>query len=316
MSAATSLAKRLLDGDRRAVARMITLIENEADGIELELQEIYPHTGQAHVIGVTGPPGGGKSTLVKELAQEFRKRGKTVGIIAVDPTSPFTGGAILGDRIRMQGLSGDPGVFIRSMASRGALGGLARATADAIKVLDAYGFQIILVETVGAGQGEVDIARAAHTTLVVEVPGMGDAIQVIKAGILEIADVFVVNKADREGTDKVALELKMMLDLDGQRKEWTPPIVKTVATSGEGIGDLADSLERHLEHLQSSGELERRRKDNTLRELVEATKEEFIGVLWRELGEEEIARLMQSILDRRVDPRSAAKQLVKQLVSS
>jgi LAO/AO transport system kinase len=293
---------------------MITWIENEADGIEVELQQIFPYTGRAHVIGVTGPPGAGKSTLVKEMAQDYRRRGKTVGIIAVDPTSPFTGGAILGDRIRMQGLSGDPGVFIRSMASRGALGGLSRATADAIKVLDAYGFAVILVETVGAGQAEVDIARAAHTTVVVEVPGMGDSIQTIKAGILEIADVFAVNKADREGADKVLLELKMMLDLDSQDDGWTPPIVKTVATSGEGVVDLVDAVERHLEHLKASGELERRRKDNSLRELVEATKQEFISELWGQLGDKEIAKLTQSILDRRVDPHSAAKQLVKNAI--
>lgn len=305
------LAQRLLDGDRRAAARLITLIENDADGIDLELQRIYPHTGQAHIIGVTGPPGGGKSTLVKELAREFRSRGMKVGIIAIDPTSPYTGGAILGDRIRMQDLSNDPGVFIRSMASRGALGGLSRATADAVKVLDAFGCEIVLVETVGAGQGEVDIARAAHTAIVVEVPGMGDEIQAIKAGILEIADVFAVNKADKDGADRVAIELEVMLGMNGKPSAWVPPVVKTVATSGQGVAELADAARRHLEHLKLSGELGQRLKDNTIRELVDAAKEEFIGELWYQLGEEEVANLTQSILDRRIDPRSAAKLLVR-----
>lgn len=305
------LVQRLLDGDRRAAARLITLIENEADGVELHLQRIYPYTGQAHVIGVTGPPGGGKSTLVKELAREFRAQGKTVGIIAVDPTSPFTGGAILGDRIRMQDLSNDQGVFIRSMASRGMLGGLARATADAIKVLDAFGCQIIMVETVGAGQGEVDIARTAHSTVVVEVPGMGDEIQAIKAGILEIADIFAVNKADRDGADRVALELEAMLSMNSAPRTWIPPIVKTIATSGQGIAELADALKRHLEHLKVSGELKQRLRDNTLRELVDALKEEFVGELWNQLGDQGISNIAQSILDKRIDPRSAAKQLVR-----
>ena len=309
------LAQRLLEGDRRAAARLITLIEKEVDGIELELQRIYPYTGQAHVIGITGPTGGGKSTLVKELAREFRARGKNVGIIAVDPTSPFTGGAILGDRIRMQDLSNDQGVFIRSMASRGMLGGLSRATADAVKVLDAFGCQIIMVETVGAGQGEVDIARTAHTTIVVEVPGMGDEIQAIKAGILEIADVFAVNKADREGADRVVMELEVMLSMNDKPRTWVPPIVKTVATSGQGIAELADALTRHIEHLKASGELDQRLKENTLRELIDAARDEFIGVLWRHLSEEDLASIMQSILDRRTDPRSAAKQLVSRFHS-
>ncbi len=207
------LVEAILSGDRRAIARLITHIENEVDDAHASLAQIYPHTGQAHIIGVTGSPGTGKSTLVNELAKAYRAADRRVGVVAVDPTSPFSGGAILGDRIRMRDLAGDPGVFVRSMATRGSLGGLARATADAIKVLDAAGFENIIVETVGAGQSEVEIAETAHTVVVVEAPGMGDDVQAIKAGILEIADIFAVNKADREGADRTASALEMMLDL-------------------------------------------------------------------------------------------------------
>jgi LAO/AO transport system kinase len=210
---AMELVEAVLAGERRVIARLITRIENDAEDAHISLAQIYPHTGQAHIIGITGAPGTGKSTLANELAKAYRASGRRVGVIAVDPTSPFSGGAILGDRIRMRDLAGDPGVFVRSMATRGSLGGLARATADAIKVLDAAGFEIIIVETVGAGQSEVEIAQTAHTVVVVEAPGMGDEVQAIKAGILEIADVFAVNKADREGADRTASALEMMLDL-------------------------------------------------------------------------------------------------------
>jgi LAO/AO transport system kinase len=213
MTQANDLAQRLLAGDRRALARLISRVENNGQEAIEALVALYPHTGQTHIVGITGAPGTGKSTLVNELAKAYRAAGVRVGIVAVDPTSPFSGGAILGDRIRMRDLSGDPDVFIRSMASRGNLGGLARATADVVKVLDAAGFQTVLVETVGAGQSEVEIARTAHTTLVVEAPGLGDDVQAIKAGVLEIADILVVNKADREGAEHTRRGLQMMLDL-------------------------------------------------------------------------------------------------------
>jgi LAO/AO transport system kinase len=256
------LVDRLLAGDRRAAAQLVTLMEDGGPSARDAIAALYPHTGRAHIVGVTGSPGTGKSTLVYELAKEFRARGRTVGIIAVDPTSPFSGGALLGDRIRMQKLSTDEGTFIRSMASRGQLGGLARATGDAIKVLDAFDRDLIMVETVGAGQSEVEIARAAHTVIVVDAPGLGDDIQAIKAGLFEIADIFVVNKADRDGAEKTYLTLQMMLDM-GQAsgaRQWRPPLLKTIALQGEGSVLVADAVEQHLKHLVESGQLQTRRR--------------------------------------------------------
>ncbi len=310
------MVERVLQGDRRAAARLISRIENRADGFQEDVRLLYPHTGRAHVVGVTGPPGAGKSTLVGNLAREFRRRGKTVGIVAVDPTSPYTGGAVLGDRIRMQDLTSDPGVFVRSMASRGALGGLSRATSDAVKVLDAFGSQIIFIETVGAGQAEVDIARAAHTVLVVEVPGMGDEIQVIKAGILEIADLFVVNKADRPRAERVVLELQMIVEAHARSGGWIPPILKTVATTGSGIPELADGVEDHLRHLGDTGEMEQRLQENAQRELMDAATEQFLQELHASLGDREISALAREIRERRLDPGSAGRELVRKLRSS
>src|SRR5215467_6366077 len=253
----SDIVERLRNGDRRALARVVTLIENGAPQARQILARLHALGGRAHIIGFTGSPGAGKSTLVMQLARELRRREQRIGIIAVDPSSPFSGGAILGDRIRMQELAGDPNVFIRSMASRGSLGGLAASTRDVVRALDAAGFDTIVVETVGAGQAEVEIVRAAQTVVVVTVPGMGDDIQAIKAGILEIADVFVVNKADRPGADQTAAELRMLLSLDEQRKEraWRVPIIKTNATTGEGVPELADKLVAHLAALLESGTL-------------------------------------------------------------
>jgi LAO/AO transport system kinase len=236
-------ADQILSGDRRALARAATLIENRRPEAETLLQELFPHTGRALVLGVTGPPGAGKSTLCDQLAQELRARRKTVGIVAVDPTSPYSGGAILGDRIRMQQHHADPGVFIRSMATRGWLGGLARATMEMTLLLDAAGFDVVMVETVGVGQDEVEIARLAEVTLVVLVPGMGDDVQALKAGIMEIADVFVINKADLPGSDKLERELKASMSLAHRPDGWTPAIVATVATEGKGVAEVWTAVE-------------------------------------------------------------------------
>jgi LAO/AO transport system kinase len=306
------LVDRLLAGDRRAAARLVTLMEDGGPLAREAIAALYPHTGHAHIIGVTGSPGTGKSTLVYELAKEFRSRGKTVGIIAVDPTSPFSGGALLGDRIRMQKLSTDEGIFIRSMASRGQLGGLARATGDAIKVLDAFGSDLVLVETVGAGQSEVEIARAAHTVIVVDAPGLGDDIQAIKAGLFEIADIFVINKADRDGADRSFLTLQMMLDLeeDNTPGEWRPPLLKTIALQGEGSAVLADAVERHLAHLRDSGQLHVRNTRLAQEELRRILSHELLDRLLGRVSSAEWDSLTQGIAERTIDPYAAADRLL------
>jgi len=311
------LVERLLTGDRRAIARLITTIENDRAEAQEALAALYPHTGRAHIVGVTGAPGTGKSTLVNELAKAYRKRGRTVGIIAVDPTSPFSGGALLGDRIRMRDLSGDQGIFIRSMATRGSLGGLARATADVIKILDAAGYQTIFVETVGAGQAEVDIAKTAHTTIVVEAPGLGDDIQAIKAGITEIADIFVVNKADREGADSTALALEMILDLDhlshlsSRGHRWRPPICKTIALHGEGVGAVVEAVEEHAAYLRESGNLQRRERERIEGELRSIITQEMARSFFERLDEAQFDSLIDSIIRRELDPYSAAALLLE-----
>lgn len=306
----TELIPRLRNGERRALARAITVVETGGAPARELLAAAYAYAGGAHVVGVTGPPGAGKSTLVTALAQEWRRRGVTVGIVAVDPTSPFTGGAVLGDRIRMQALGGDPGVFIRSMASRGRLGGLARATADAVALLDAAGFQVVLIETVGAGQGEVDIARAAHTTLVVEVPGMGDDVQSIKAGMLEIADVFVVNKADRDGADNVVRQLRAMLHLGEHRPGmWEPPVLKAVAAQGEGSAAIVEAAGRHAEHLRSSGQAGERATAAAERELAAAVQELALERLRGPAWDALVAR----VAARERDPYGAAMELLEGL---
>ncbi len=300
------LIARLRGGERRALARAISIVETGGPAARELLAAAYPYTGSTHVVGITGPPGAGKSTLVTALAQEWRSRGATVGIVAVDPTSPFTGGAVLGDRIRMQALGGDPGVFIRSMASRGRLGGLARATADAVAMLDAAGFEVVLIETVGAGQGEVDIARTAHTTLVVEVPGMGDDVQSIKAGVLEIADVFVVNKADREGADNTVRQLRAMLHLaDHKPGDWEPPVLTAIATAATGSPAIVDAATRHLAHLRDSGQAAERTRQAAERELAAAVQELALERLRGPAWEHFVAR----IAARERDPYGSAEEL-------
>jgi len=313
------LIKRLLAGDRRAVARLISMIENNGPEAREALAALYPHTGRAYVVGVTGAPGTGKSTLVNELAKLYRKKDRTVGIIAVDPTSPFSGGALLGDRIRMRDLAGDPGIFIRSMATRGSLGGLAQATADVIKVLDAAGYQMIFVETVGAGQAEVDIAKTAHTTIVVEAPGLGDEIQAIKAGITEIADVFVVNKADREGADSTAMALEMVLNFDhvsrlsSQSPTWRPPICKTIALHGEGVEAVAEAIEEHRAYLRESGEFQRRERERIEAELREMISQEMARRFFQRMDEGVLEDLVDRIARRELDPYSAVAMLLTKM---
>jgi LAO/AO transport system kinase len=299
------LVPRILSRNPRAVGRGVSILEDGGEGQRELVRRIYPQTGRARVVGITGPPGAGKSTLVDRLARLCRKRGETVGILAVDPTSPYTGGAILGDRIRMQTLYTDPGVFIRSMATRGAMGGLARASRDAVDLLDAAGFDWVLVETVGVGQDEVDVVRTVDTVAVVTVPGLGDDIQAIKAGILEIADVFVINKADREGVDRTARDLEMMLSL-GEHGEWLPPILKTVAAKDEGIDRVLAEIERHREHLSSSGEMERRRRSHLRLRVETILKERVVAAADRVLGvDREVARGY----DDKSDPYRVADRL-------
>lgn len=306
------LVQRLLKGDRRAVARIITLIENNAPEKETLLSKLFPHTGRAFILGVTGSPGAGKSSLVDSMTGYFRKQGLTIGIIAVDPTSPFSGGAILGDRIRMQDHALDKGVFIRSMGTRGSLGGLARATKEAIKMLDAYGRDIILVETVGVGQSELDIMGTADTTMVVLNPGTGDSIQTIKAGIMEIADIFVVNKCDRDGADKTAAEVNSMLDLGhGQNPNWRPPVVMTSTVDGRGITDLLAAIDRHREFSTSSGEFAKRRAQQLKAEVTETVEYYLKVMLWSKVqANVEMTKLLDDAADRKLNPYDIARRVL------
>lgn len=278
------------------------------------LRELYPHTGRAHIVGVTGPAGSGKSTLTNELVQEYRRRGQGVGVIAVDPTSAITGGALLGDRVRMLRAYGDPGVFIRSMATRGRMGGLARSTRDVVRVLDASGKDVVIVETVGVGQDEVDIARSAYTTLLVNVPGLGDDIQAIKAGILEIADILVLNKADREGANELLAQMRNMLTYTKPAPgEWRVPIQQTVATDGRGVGELVDAIGRHRDHLSSSGELQTRLRASLEEELVTLVQEAVGGRVRAALATPDSQALLAEVLSRDTDPFTTASGLLRQV---
>ena len=317
-ASATPIESRLIaDFDARrpaALARAISIVENQRPGFDTVLGTLHPRIGRARRIGITGPPGAGKSTITTQLATAYREAGLTVGIVAVDPTSPFTGGALLGDRIRMESVALDPGVYIRSLATRGSLGGLSAATRAVADVLDAYGFDRILMETVGVGQSELDIARAADTTVVTLVPESGDSIQTLKAGLMEIADIFVVNKADRPGADRVRTDIELMLGMRAgealrnvpahhgvdfkkvmnpariardaasteQTETWTPPVLRTVAAKGEGIADLITALDRHVRYLEASGELRRRRRQRLREQVIDVTEHKIRQRLWRD----------------------------------
>jgi len=306
------LIEKALAGDRRALARLLSLIEDDGPQARQALAALHPHTGRAHIIGVTGAPGTGKSTLVNEMAKALRTQGHTVGIVAVDPTSPFTGGAILGDRVRMRDLAGDPGIFIRSMATRGSLGGLARATSDAVKVLDAVGFEVVLVETVGVGQAEVDVARTAHTVIVVEAPGLGDDVQALKAGLLEIADILVVNKADRPGAGQTARALEVTLDLGRNNRSdgWRPPVLKTVALDGTGVEGVLEAVVQHRAYLQESGLWDRRERERARADLMRALEQALLDRLVQRVGAEELERWVERIATRETDVYAAVKRLI------
>jgi len=305
------LVQGALQGNRRSIAKTITLIENNEPEAQKIVSMLYPETGKAHVIGVTGPTGSGKSTLIEKLIRELRKRGKTVGVVAVDPTSPFTGGAFLGDRVRMQEHSTDEGVFIRSMANRNAPGGLAKATEDVIRVLDASGKDVVIVETVGAGQSEVEIVKVAHTVVVVLAPGLGDDIQAIKAGIMEIGDIFAVNKADRQNANKAISDIQAMLEMDTEKTGWKPSVLKTTALTGEGITELLAIIQEHKEYLKM-GALEANRKEKVETELTEAIKQKVAESIIEDLKRRgEWEKLTQEILARETDPYSAADMLLK-----
>jgi LAO/AO transport system kinase len=302
----------LLEGDRAAISRLMSIVESRRAGYREALRLLAPHTGRAYIIGVTGPPGAGKSTLVNALIKYYREKEKTVGVIAVDPTSAISGGAILGDRIRMLGFYSDPGVFVRSMASRGQLGGLAATTADLARVMDAAGIEIVLVETVGVGQDEMAIAGLADTTLLVQVPGMGDDVQALKAGILEIGDVLVINKSDREGADRLANQIKTVMRLlPAEEGAWIPPIVKTVASEGAGVEELGAAIEQHQAYLAEEGRLRARRRARLRDEVLERARDLLMRRLTRDLEETgALDPLLDDLAAGKLDPASAAQSII------
>lgn len=310
-----NMVERVVAGEKLAVSRSISWIENESPDAELLIKELYSHTGRAQIIGITGPPGAGKSTMTDKLIKAYRGKGKRVGVVAIDPTSPYSGGAILGDRIRMMDVSMEEGVFIRSMATRGSLGGLSAKTADAVKVLDAAGYEVIIIETVGVGQSEVDIVKNADTTLVVVVPGLGDDIQAIKAGILEIGDIFVINKADREGADRLHVEIEMMLDLNSEKSDWRPPIAQTIASKDQGISDVVQMIEDHTAYLKESGQLKIRREERVESEflamLTDGLQRKVLGPLKQT---HKLDDLVKDLASRKSDPYSEVKKVLEDVL--
>jgi LAO/AO transport system kinase len=300
---------QLRSGDVRTLARAISTVENRVPGWSELLKALFPHSGKARVLGLTGPPGAGKSTLVDQLARFYRKENHTVGIIAVDPTSPYTGGAILGDRIRMQEHFSDPGIYIRSMATRGSLGGLARTTADVATVLDASGRDLIMIETVGVGQDEVDIVRLADITILILVPGMGDDVQTIKAGIMEIADIFVINKSDRDGAENVEREIRTLQSLAIREDRWTPPIVKTVASQGTGIEELASAISDYEAYLQKGNLALNKSVENWQQRLVEMLRDVLLEKARTHLGDGNLARLAAEVAEHKRDPYTLIEEI-------
>ena len=303
---------RLLKGDKRAAAKLISLVENEDERAAEVLRELYQHTGKTHIVGITGPPGVGKSSLVFGLTKIIRERGKKVGIVAIDPTSRFTGGAILGDRIRMTELSTDEGVFMRSMGTRGHHGGIAKATTEAAMVLDAMGMDVVFVETVGAGQSQSMIWECVHTSVLVEMPGMGDEIQALKAGILEIGDIFVVNKSDKEGADQLVKELESVAEYKAMEQEWKPPVHTTIATDGQGIEDVVNSIENHLEYLKESGEYQKREEERAKGEFTRTVQDLLLKKAFAGEGsKKKFDELLREIMEKKTDPYTAAKKLLE-----
>ncbi|HTR26681.1 MAG TPA: methylmalonyl Co-A mutase-associated GTPase MeaB [Terriglobales bacterium] len=307
------MVARLRNGDPRALARAISTVENRQSGSVDLLKDLFAYSGHARVIGLTGAPGAGKSTLVDQLAKFYRRENQTVGIIAVDPTSPYTGGAILGDRIRMQDHHADPGIFIRSMATRGSLGGLARTTADVATVLDASGRDRILIETVGVGQDEVDIVRLADITVVILVPGMGDDVQTIKAGIMEIADIFVINKSDRDGAERVEREIRAMQSLDIRKDGWTPPIVKTVASEGTGTKELAAAIAEYETYLKSKNLLLQKNVENWRDRLVEMLRDAMLEKARAQIDEAKLSRYAAEVAEHKRDPYTLVEEIIGSL---
>ncbi|MFA5514934.1 MAG: methylmalonyl Co-A mutase-associated GTPase MeaB [Desulfuromonadales bacterium] len=311
-----SLAEKILAGDIRSAARLMRDIDDGMPSAVGELKKLYPHTGRAYIVGITGPPGAGKSTLTDKLIESFRQQGQTVAVIAVDPTSPFTGGAILGDRIRMNRHACDEGVFIRSLGTRGHLGGISHSTNDIATVFDAMGWEVILIETVGVGQDEVEIVRTAHTSLVVTVPGLGDDIQAIKAGILEIGDVFVVNKADRADADRAVRDLRTMIEMNHPEEgDWWPPVVKTVAQKHAGIAELMEKIAAHRAHLCRSGRLTRFEENKSALRFTELLKERLFHQVHERISEgNRLSQTIQAIARRELDPYTAVEDVLREMV--